>query len=133
VDAMRAASRVGLDQVAGYLTPAEARQLPQCKMPQMSPARLDAALAHGKVRVLDVREKSEYALGHAPGAQNIPLGQLPARMSEVLVGIPLAVMCAGGERSSSAASFLARAGMADVSNVPGGFDAWALAQHPVER
>lgn len=131
--AMRAASRVGLDRMEGYLTAAEARRWPQAKTPQLSRARLEAAVKHGAMRVLDVRERSEFATGHVQGALNIPLGQLPARLNELLPGTPLAVICAGGERSSSAASWLARSGITNVVNVPGGFDAWALEKRPIER
>jgi hydroxyacylglutathione hydrolase len=133
LDAMRAAARVGLDDIAGYLTAAEARSLPQAELPQMTVRRLAPAVEHGGVRVLDVREKSEFAMGHVPGAQNIPLGQLPERMGEVPSGLPLAVMCGAGVRSSSAASFLLHGGWKEVVNVSGGYDDWERARLPVER
>lgn len=130
---MRAASRVGLDRVAGFITASDAKQLPQAKLPQWDVRRVREAQAQGKVLVLDVREKSEWDLGHAPDALHIPLGQLPARMAEVPVGLPLAVMCAGGVRSSSAASLLQREGIETVVNVPGGFERWVEAQLLVAR
>jgi rhodanese-related sulfurtransferase len=42
-------------------------------------------------------------------------------------------MCAGGVRSSSATSLLAREGFAQVVNIPGGFDGWHAAHLPEER
>jgi hydroxyacylglutathione hydrolase len=42
-------------------------------------------------------------------------------------------MCAGGVRSSSAASVLEREGFKHVMNVLGGFDAWAEAGLPIEK
>ena len=95
--------------------------------------RLAALLPKGGVHVLDVRERGEYSLGHVPGAQWIPLGQLPARLDELPREGSLAVMCAGGQRSSSAASLLARDGFKDVANVPEGFDGWEKAGLPIAR
>jgi hydroxyacylglutathione hydrolase len=133
LSAFRAAVRVGLDRVKGYLTAAEAKALPAETLPQMSSERLRAALKKGGVHVLDVRERSEYAPGHVPGAQWIPLGQLAARMGELPKDGRLAVICAGGMRSSSAASLLMRSGFNDVVNVTDGFDGWVKAGLPIER
>jgi len=132
LNAMRAATRVGLDHHAGFLTAAEARKLPQERLPQLKVSGLDALLKGGEITVLDVREKSEYDAGHVPGARLLPLGQLSARLAEVPVGRPLAVMCASAMRSSSAGSFLQRNGFKDILNVEGGFDAWQAASLPVE-
>ena len=50
-------------------------------------------------RLLDVREPEEFATGHAPGAINIPLGELPSRLDELPdTEIPVAVTCRGGGR-----------------------------------
>ena len=81
--------------------------------------------------MLDVRERGEYSLGHVPGAQWIPLGQLPERLGELPKDGSMAVICAGGHRSSSAASLLARSGFNDVVNVHEGFDGWEKAGLPI--
>jgi rhodanese-related sulfurtransferase len=60
-----------------------------------------------------------------PGAVNIPVGQLPERVGELDPRRPTVVYCAGGYRSSAAASLLHRNGFADVSDVLGGYGAWA--------
>ncbi|MCA1552824.1 MAG: MBL fold metallo-hydrolase, partial [Chloroflexi bacterium] len=132
LSAMRAASRLGLDHVLGFMTPAEAKKLAQARTPQLSVRQANAARERGEVLVLDVRERGEFALGHVPHARHIPLGQLPVRLSELPPEQRIIVMCAGGVRSSSAASLLAREGFADVINVSGGFDAWREAGLPVE-
>ena len=44
---------------------------------------------------------------------------------------PVVVHCAGGYRSSVAASVLRKAGWSDVSDLLGGFNAWALAHRQV--
>jgi hydroxyacylglutathione hydrolase len=133
LSAFRAAIRVGLDRVEGYLTAAEAKALPAATLPHIGARHLHAALKEGGIHVLDVRERGEYAMGHVPGAQWIPLGQLPGRLDELPKDGQLAVICAGGLRSSSAASLLARSGFADVVNVPDGFDGWEKAGLPIER
>ncbi|MCA1552891.1 MAG: MBL fold metallo-hydrolase, partial [Chloroflexi bacterium] len=133
LSAMRAVSRVGLDHVHGFLTPAEAKRLTQSSTPQLSVWQANAARERGDVLVLDVRERGVFASGHVPNARHIPLGQLPTRLGELPREQRIMVMCAGGVRSSSAASLLAREGFADVINVLGGFDAWREAGLPVER
>ena len=132
VSAMRAASRVGVDDVRGFITAAAAKKLSQEKLAQWNPVRALAAQSDAHFMLLDVREQSEYEAGHAPAAWLIPLGQLPTRLTELPVAQPIAVMCAGGIRSSSAASFLRHKGYAQVVNVSGGFEAWQKAGLPVE-
>jgi rhodanese-related sulfurtransferase len=57
-------------------------------------------------------------------AVNIPVGQLPDRVGELDPRKPTVVYCAGGYRSSVAASFLRQRGFGDVSDVLGGYNAW---------
>ncbi len=56
----------------------------------------------------------------------IPVGQLPARIDELDASRPTVVYCAGGYRSSVAASLLRHRGFVDVSDVLGGYGAWIL-------
>jgi glyoxylase-like metal-dependent hydrolase (beta-lactamase superfamily II)/rhodanese-related sulfurtransferase len=86
---------------------------------------LDATHLDGR-SVVDVRQASEYAAGHVPGATPIELGALPDRMAEVPAG-PLAMMCGHGERAATAASVVAVAGRDDVAVLAGGPDDWASA------
>lgn len=76
--------------------------------------------------LLDVREQDEYAAGHAPNAQLIPLGQLSSRMQEIATykDKPIVVMCRSGRRSAKAVALLQEAGYSQVSNVKGGIQAW---------
>ena len=59
-----------------------------------------------------------------PAATAIPVGQLPARVDELDPSAPTVVYCAGGYRSSVAASLLRLRGFDDVSDLVGGFGAW---------
>lgn len=85
------------------------------------------ALAEGAVAV-DVREEDEVRAGSVPGAIHIPLGELPHRTEEVPFDRPLVVYCASGQRASSAASILERAGRGPILNVLGGYNAWREAE-----
>jgi rhodanese-related sulfurtransferase len=74
--------------------------------------------------LLDVRQASEFAAGHVPGATHVELGALLDRPAGLPAG-PLAVMCGHGERAATAASLLAAAGRDDVAVLAGGPDDWA--------
>ncbi len=75
---------------------------------------------------IDVRQASEHAAGHLPGAHLIELGSLP-RHTEDLPSGPATVMCGHGERAATAASLLERAGRTDLSILDGGPADWSQA------
>jgi hydroxyacylglutathione hydrolase len=77
-------------------------------------------------QVLDVRQASEFAIGHVPGARHLELGSLPERVGEV-PDVPVAVMCGHGERAATAASLLAATGRRDIVVVAGGPGDWSAA------
>jgi rhodanese-related sulfurtransferase len=83
--------------------------------------------------VVDVREPWEYKQGHVPGAILIPLGQLSSRLGELDPEKPVAVICASGSRSQSAAAVLGQKGFKTVYNVSGGTSAWMYSGLPLER
>lgn len=88
----------------------------------------------GRVRVLDVREPSEFAgpLGHIGGAMLIPLGELANRAAEVPKDKPIVAVCRAGSRSAHATAILQKAGFADVANLPGGMLRWRAEGRAVE-
>ena len=91
----------------------------------------DLAAAHARgATVVDVREPNEYAGGHVPGAMNIPLSQVPARAGEVSSEGRVFVVCASGNRSTSAADTLRAAGL-DAVSVRGGTKGWIEDDRPV--
>ena len=132
-------SRVGLDDVAGYLDggPAawEASGRPLEKVPQMPVQELEEHLRDrdGGLQVVDVRRPGEYASGHVPGATALPLDRLEAGTAKLDSARPLVLVCGSGYRSSTAASLLRRQGFVDLRNVVGGTGAWVAAGYPVER
>jgi rhodanese-related sulfurtransferase len=77
--------------------------------------------------VLDVRNPRELVDGAIPGALNVPLASLMQRIDELDRTRPTVVYCASGYRSMIAASVLSAAGFADVSDLLGGYAAWAAA------
>ncbi|HEX7420452.1 MAG TPA: MBL fold metallo-hydrolase [Thermoanaerobaculia bacterium] len=125
-------ARVGMENVIGYLDGGvlawSTEGYATSTLPQMTPREL----AHANLRVLDVRRPDEFATAHVPRARNIPLNELPRRMSEIERDEPIAVICAGGYRSALAASILARNRFADVTNVVGGTSGWMAEKLPVE-
>lgn len=79
-----------------------------------APDDVKARIARG-ASVIDVRSPGEFGSGAFPGAVNIPLQALGARLSDVPRGRPVVVYCASGMRSAAAARILRRAGY-DVVN-----------------
>jgi hydroxyacylglutathione hydrolase len=77
------------------------------------------------LQVVDVRNPGEIELGSIPGATGIPVGQLQLRGDELDPTTPTVVFCAGGYRSSVAASLLRQQGFTDVSDILGGYGAWS--------
>ena len=94
----------------------------------LTPAELATALlSHTPPRLLDVREPAEHALGTLPGAKLIPLGQLPARLTELAEWktAEVVVLCHHGIRSQHAIAFLQQHGFTRLRNLSGGIDRWA--------
>jgi glyoxylase-like metal-dependent hydrolase (beta-lactamase superfamily II)/rhodanese-related sulfurtransferase len=129
-------ARIGFDQVTGALAdPMRVFQEHQELVDRSS--RVTAGELESRRRelsrlvVLDVRNPGERAVGAIPGSVGIPLAALTQRLSELDLRMPTVVYCAGGYRSSIAASVLAAAGFADVSDLLGGYAGWsALASSP---
>jgi rhodanese-related sulfurtransferase len=86
-----------------------------------------------KVRVLDVREPSEYAAGHIAGSTLIPVGQVNSRFEELIAhkDEPMLVVCGSGGRSAKAIEILNKHGFSQLRNIKGGMSAWRKANLPV--
>ncbi|MDQ3259628.1 MAG: rhodanese-like domain-containing protein [Pseudomonadota bacterium] len=86
-----------------------------------------------QIRVLDVREPSEFATGVIQGAVLMPLGQLEKRVAEldVFKDQPMLVVCGSGGRSAYAIKMLTKHGFTRMQNIRGGMDAWRRAKLPV--
>lgn len=122
-------ARIGFDRVVGYLS-----EPYQVMFSHRDDVRIASRLTTNalgeriadvpELQIVDVRNPGEAAAGMIPGAVNIPVGQLPDRCDELDVRKPTVVYCAGGYRSSVAASLLRQRGFGDVSDLLGGYGAW---------
>ena len=128
-------ARVGIENVAGYLAGGilewDRAGLPLATMEQINVGELDARLREGGVRVVDVRRPGEWASGHIGGATHLPLNALAESAGPLPKDEPLAMVCAGGYRSSIATSVLERQGFTRITNVVGGMAAWKSANFEV--
>ena len=79
---------------------------------------------------LDVRQASEWASGHIPGAVHLELGSVMALARAIPAG-PLTIYCGHGERAMTAASLLEGQGRTSLAVLDGGFDAWRSAKRPI--
>ncbi len=132
-------ARVGHESVRGYLRGGmdawRAHEMEEATVTQINVKDLRRMLdEEPALQVLDVRRPAEYALGHAPRAASAPLSpRLREDIADLERERPLAVICAGGYRSSAATSLLKRLGFNHLFNVEGGTQAWVAAGYPVER
>ncbi|MFE9096995.1 rhodanese-like domain-containing protein [Streptomyces sp. NPDC007264] len=135
-EAVTRLARIGFDRVVGYLrSPEDALAAVADEVvpaSRLTAAQLRDALAGEQPpTVVDVRNCGERdANGYIEGALHISLGELPRRLDEIPTDRPLVLHCAGGHRSSIAASLLRHRGFEDVSDVLGGYGAWALLNVP---
>jgi glyoxylase-like metal-dependent hydrolase (beta-lactamase superfamily II)/rhodanese-related sulfurtransferase len=126
-------ARVGIEDVRGYIDGGVAAWILGGNVTeyiaQVAADELASSLqSHPDgVGVLDVREPGEVAGGYISGSTHIPLGQVGARWAELDPSKLWVVHCKGGYRSSIASSLLRRAGVPEVANLSGGFDAWSSA------
>lgn len=120
-EAVRALIRIGIDEVHGYLTPADltayaAQGGTLSSIPSIDMAELERRRHQGHVTILDTRGKVDYDVRHVPGAINVAHTRLLVRLADVPKDQPVLVHCNSGARSAHAVSLLARHGY-DVTNV----------------
>ena len=132
--------RIGFDQVVGYLEDGlrsvesrpELMTSTERLSAQVAAERVAAANGQGPV-IVDVRAPAERQQKRIPGSVNIPLNHLTERLSELPADRPILVHCAGGYRSSIAASLLQRNGFTQVGEIAGGIAAWEAGKLPLEQ
>ena len=132
-------ARVGIENVSGYLEGGiqswRDTGLPLDTLPQLSVAELNERIANDDMQIVDVRRPAEYVNGHVPHALNAPLANLDKSLGPLNLEKDklTAVICAGGYRSSAAASLLQKQGFSNLLNVAGGTGAWVNAGYPTEQ
>lgn len=135
--AVRCLVRIGLDRIEWYVPPGAIEELRSAgaaleTTPEVDVASAARAQASGEAVVLDVRRADERAEGCVPGSVHVPHTRLAERLAVLPRGRRILVHCAGGTRSSFAATYLRREGF-DAVNVAGGFKAWERGGLPIER
>jgi len=125
--------RIGFDNVKGYLQDgmaalAERPDLIQTTERISPPMLADELTSSNPPLIIDVRTPAEWATGHIEGSINLPLTQLQQRIDEVPHNRRIAVHCAGGYRSSIAASVLRQHGITNLIELAGGIAAWEAAK-----
>lgn len=135
-------ARVGYDTVAGYLADSldvwQAMGLPVTSgdVQDIQPDELHELLQSGNGErpvVVDVREPWEFDQGHVPGAILMPLGEVSRKVDDLDPTQPVAVICATGSRSQSAAALFGQKGFETVYNVVGGTMRWMQRGLPLDR
>jgi glyoxylase-like metal-dependent hydrolase (beta-lactamase superfamily II) len=132
-------ARVGLENVRGFLQGGTSAWVESGRatnaVPQISVAELHRRIQEEPdMQLLDVRRPAEYESGHAPRALLAPLSELQSNPLDSLdPARAVAVICAGGYRSSAATSLLEMRGFRQLYNVTGGTAAYVAAGYPVEK
>ena len=128
--------RIGFDHIVGYLQDGlrslAARPELTATTERVSAPLAAERLSNGAALAVDVRTPGEREQRFVPGSIGMPLNQLAGRLQELPRDRPLLVYCAGGYRSSIAASLLQQHGFTAVSEIAGGIAAWETAQLPIE-
>ncbi|MFV0523759.1 MAG: MBL fold metallo-hydrolase [Acidimicrobiales bacterium] len=133
IEARTRLARIGFDNVVGYLAdplvtfadnPGDVARARRIDATELA-ARL---AAEPDLQVVDVRGRTEAETGMIPGAKLVPLPELNRNLGLLDASKPTVAYCAGGYRSSIGASRLRAAGFTDVSDLLGGYGAWAARQ-----
>jgi len=123
--------RIGFDHIVGFLKDGlrslESRPDLTATTERLSPGVAAERLESNRPLLLDVRTPAERAQKYIAGSVAAPLNRLVEGARELPKDRPLIVYCAGGYRSSIAASLLQQLGFRDVSEVAGGIAAWETA------
>jgi hydroxyacylglutathione hydrolase len=127
---------VGLDARAVAFLPFGAwsqAALPVAGLPQIGVDELSRELGAGRIRLLDVRDRTEWEAGHIAASLHANFRHLPllAHQLSIAPDETVAVTCAGGMRSATACGLLRERGFGRVVNVRGGLGAWRAAGLPV--
>ena len=105
-------------------------RITECTIADLKP-RLDAG---EKFFLVDVREQSEYAAGHLPGATHLGKGVIERDIEQAVpeAATEIVLYCGGGYRSALAADNLQKMGYTHVISMDGGIRAWREAGYSIE-
>ena len=97
---------------------------------EISPEELKRKLDDGEpVQVIDIRSPAEFVSGHVPGAENVPMHELPSRVDDIEWSDEVVVACPIGQSSVQAARLIGSYEGVDeettVKSMAGGYQAWS--------
>ncbi|MBP6544474.1 MAG: rhodanese-like domain-containing protein [Piscinibacter sp.] len=110
--------------------------LPAASVAQTSAVSLEQARQEheaGHALLVDIREPEEHATGVAPGAQLLPMRQLPARLSELPRDRPVLLICNTQNRSRATYEALRERGWTNLRFVNGGMSEWSRRAWPMSK
>ncbi|MBV9105856.1 MAG: molybdopterin-synthase adenylyltransferase MoeB [Verrucomicrobia bacterium] len=116
---------IDYDQFCG-IPQADAEAAKELQVPTITATELKTKIDRkDKFVLVDVREQFEYDISRIPGSRLIPLGELPARLSELDSADEIVLHCKVGGRSAKALRILQEAGFRKLNNLQGGITAWS--------
>jgi molybdopterin/thiamine biosynthesis adenylyltransferase/rhodanese-related sulfurtransferase len=116
---------IDYDQFCG-IPQADADAAKELEVPTITATELKTKIdRNDKFVLVDVREPFEYDISRIPGSKLIPLGELPARLSELDSADEIVLHCKVGGRSAKALRILQEAGFRKLNNLHGGITAWS--------
>ena len=116
---------IDYDQFCG-IPQADAEAEKELEVPTITATELKTKIDRkDKFVLVDVREPFEYDISRIPGSRLIPLGELPARLSELDSADDIVLHCKVGGRSAKALRILQEAGFRKLNNLQGGITAWS--------
>jgi molybdopterin/thiamine biosynthesis adenylyltransferase/rhodanese-related sulfurtransferase len=116
---------IDYDQFCG-IPQADAETAKEMDVPTITATELKTRIdRQDKFVLVDVREPFEYEISRIPGSKLIPLGELPARLSELDSADDIVLHCKVGGRSAKALRILQEAGFRKLNNLQGGITAWS--------
>lgn len=106
----------------------------ECTVKDVSP-RVSAGKPAPGMFLVDVREESEFAAGHLPGAIHLGKGVIERDIEKTIPDpdAEIILYCGGGFRSALAADNVQKMGYRNVVSMDGGYRAWTEAGLPVVK
>lgn len=120
-----------MDHSPGFLKLAEDAK---SRVREISVEEARKKVERGRALLIDVREESEWAAGHARGARHMGKGIIERDIEKTIPdkNAEIVLYCGGGYRSALTADALQRMGYSNVTSMAGGWRAWLEAAGPVE-
>lgn len=134
-EAIMRLGRIGFDNVAGFLDGGMASVGNQIDL-LVSTDRITAHALNERLTgspppfIVDVRSENEWLGSHIEASVNLPLNHLRERLGELPAGVPVVIHCQSGYRSAIGVSLLEQAGIENVMDLVGGFNAWKASGLP---